>query len=150
MVTNRTLLWEFDAVNVNLKSDCDRFLRPASWIPSYSDWRHVYKLPETKRVRPKPWLAKHKEGDARFVPLSETQHTSDYRLFKPHRVYHTTQYPDFWSIGDVVLQEDYSFAVNSQLFGFENSTYAKEIIPLLYAEGRAFLFVSRILPGDSF
>jgi hypothetical protein len=46
VVTNRTLLWQFDTGDSNnTQADCDRILQRASWIPSYYEWANNLALP---------------------------------------------------------------------------------------------------------
>lgn len=143
IVTNRTLLWAFNPLHDNKKDDCDHFLRTADWIPRYRDWSRPYNLPAPKVVEPNNWLRNPPSGNStRHVPLEESQDTAAHPLINPNRVYHTSKDPEFWNSGDVLLTQDFSFQFLSQLFGFEHSEYAAEMIPQLYAEGSSFLFVS--------
>ena len=153
VVTNRTLLWGWDenTLNKNVQSECDQVMRPKSWVPAHDEWKHVYNLPDPLFIKAKKLLKEQeaKTSDTtRFVSLADTQQIANSRLIHPSRIYHTSNDPDFW-LNDVLLQQEYSFTLNSQMFGFENSTYANDIVTLLYAEGRAFLFVSsdtRVMP----
>ena len=143
MLSNRTLLWYFDTNPVNNLSACNELLRVASWVPSYNEWSSILHLPPTPLPLGSKKYAKHYSGQGRFVPVGNSFRYAHYPALEPKEVYDLSE-PDereFW-YGDILLQQNRAFEFLSQLYGFENSTYAKELVPRLYAQGRAFLFVS--------
>ena len=146
MLTNRTFLWAFEARNVNTKKACDDLLQAAPWIPSFSEFEKTFRLPTPIMVKSRKYV-KHYTGHGRFVPVQDSALRANYKTLQPHEIYDLSraEEQEFW-YGDILLEQDYAFDFLSQLFGFENSTYAKDLVPRLYANGKAFLFVSILSP----
>ena len=144
VLTNRTFLWAFETNQVNQQGACDELLRAAPWIPSYQEWKHALYLPLPMMVKTKKFV-RHYDGQGRFVPLQDAILHANHRALRPHEINDLSEatQQEFW-YGDVLLEQERPFEFLSQLFGFENSTFARDLVPRLYANGRAFLFVSVI------
>ena len=158
IVTNRTLLWSFNDAQLESeksKEDCDALLQPAQWIPELDhEIQNKYRLVRPKRIQPSffltevPDFRENKgrgerffpipEGE-RWVPLNETQATADHIIIEATWVFYTSETWETWKNGDVILSNNRTYSFNSQLFGFENSTYARQTVDKLFAKGYSYL-----------
>jgi hypothetical protein len=143
MVTNRTLLWNFKLFHNNNRDECDQILHMASWMPSYDEWKGIYQLPTAAIIRAGdylPTMTETQQREGRAIPFQASQVYASHPILRPKKIYHTSNHTDLWA-GDILLEEPECFQFLSQLLGFENSSLAKEIIPMLYSQGQSFLYV---------
>ena len=142
IITNRTLLYDFDdshLKNKNAKADCDAFLQPAAWVPSYTEFKEIWQLPEPKLVQPKNFLRYPPIQKDRFCPYSESEANRNHRLVHPYHVWDMTEHSLLWRAGDLILTQAKTYIRTSQLYGFEDDERAPGIVKDLYANGYSFL-----------